>query len=90
MIDEPPGASPCTVRVADEAGQTADYRLVGRRAGDADRHDVTPGSPVGSALIGTTAGDVVHVELPGGRIRELHVLEVAPAPACGPTPERAA
>jgi transcription elongation factor GreA len=70
----------CTVKVADDAGRTTEYRLVGRRTGDADRHDVTPRSPVGGALIGATAGDVVRVGLPGGRVRELRVLEVAPSP----------
>lgn len=80
----------CTVRIADEAGGATEYRLVGRRAGDADRHDASSGSPVGAALIGAVAGDVVRVELPGARVRELQVLQVAPSPPQDTAAERAA
>lgn len=80
----------CTVQVADEAGRTTEYRLVGRRTADADRHDVSPGSPVGRALIGAVTGDVVGVDLPGGRLRELRVLRVVPTPSHDAAAERAA
>jgi transcription elongation factor GreA len=80
----------CTVHATDAAGRTTQYRLVGRRTEDADRHDVSPGSPVGRALIGATAGDVVRVELPGGRVRELRVLRVVPTPSNDPAAERPA
>ena len=43
----------------------------------ADRvHVVTPASPLGRALLGKRAGDVVEVAL-GGRTRELELVEVA-------------
>ena len=71
----------CTVRVADLAGKVTEYRLVGRRIDDAGRYDVSPGSPVGTALIGRVAGDRVRVTLPDGRVRELEVLEVTPTRA---------
>jgi transcription elongation factor GreA len=61
----------CTVRVADDAG--------GRRAGVAGRHEVTPGSPVGNALLGARPGHRVRVELPGGRERALRILDVTPS-----------
>jgi transcription elongation factor GreA len=41
---------------------------------------VSARSPVGRALLGRSAGDVIAVELPGGRIERLHVLAVGPGP----------
>jgi transcription elongation factor GreA len=69
----------CTVEVTDLDGrQTLEYRLVGHRGEDAVRRDVTPGSPVGAALIGAHAGDVIRVELPNGRGRRYRVLRISP------------
>jgi transcription elongation factor GreA len=65
-----------TVEVADEAGRTTEYRLVGRRTPDSPAHEVSLGSPVGKALVGARTGDVVHVSLPNGRDRSLTVLGV--------------
>jgi transcription elongation factor GreA len=65
-----------TVEVADEAGRTTRYRLIGRRTSDSPAHEVSLGSPVGKALAGARAGDVVHVGLPNGRERSLTVLSV--------------
>jgi transcription elongation factor GreA len=66
-----------TVEVADEAGRTRKYRLVGRRTSDSPAHEVSLGSPVGKALAGARTGDVVHVALPNGRERSLTVLSVS-------------
>ncbi|WP_170179089.1 GreA/GreB family elongation factor [Solirubrobacter pauli] len=68
------------VRVRDAAGREIDYELVGRRASDAPPTKVTLASPVGAALRGARAGDAVHVELPGGRLRPLTVVAVRAAP----------
>jgi transcription elongation factor GreA len=65
-----------TVEVADEAGRTRKYRLIGRRTPDSPAHEVSLGSPVGKALVGARTGDVVHVGLPNGRERSLTVLGV--------------
>lgn len=83
QADDGVAAVGCTVRVADLAGAVTEYRLIGRRSDDAGRHDVSPGSPVGTALIGTVAGDSVRVTLPNGRVRELRVLDVTPTPKPG-------
>ncbi|MGH2970509.1 MAG: GreA/GreB family elongation factor [Solirubrobacteraceae bacterium] len=64
------------VRVADEAGETMEFELVGRRAADSSRREVSLASPVGKALIGVRPGDVARVALPSGRARMLRVLEV--------------
>jgi transcription elongation factor GreA len=66
-----------TVEVADEAGRTRKYRLIGRRTSDSPAHEVSLGSPVGKALAGARTGDVVHVGLPNGRERSLTVLGVS-------------
>jgi transcription elongation factor GreA len=66
-----------TVEVADEAGRTTKYRLIGRRTAESPAHEVSLGSPVGKALAGARTGDVVHVSLPNGRERSLTVLGVS-------------
>ena len=66
-----------TVEVADEAGRTRTYRLIGRRTFDSAAHGISLGSPVGKALVGARTGDVVHVGLPNGRERSLTVLGVS-------------
>ena len=66
-----------TVEVADEAGRTTKYRLIGRRTSDSPAYEVSLGSPVGKALAGARTGDVVHVGLPNGRERSLTVLSVS-------------
>jgi len=66
-----------TVEVADEAGRTTKYRLIGRRTSDSPANEVSLGSPVGKALAGARTGDVVHVGLPNGRERSLTVLGVS-------------
>jgi transcription elongation factor GreA len=65
-----------TVRVEDEGGRTTDYELIGRRTLQSARHEVTLASPVGKALWGARAGDVVKVALPNGRERTLRILDV--------------
>ena len=64
------------VRVHDDRARETEYELVGRLADDARRAQVTPGSPVGNALMGSRSGDVVGVELPSGEARTLTVLAV--------------
>ena len=66
-----------TVEVADEAGRTATYKLIGRRTSESPAQEVSLGSPVGKALVGARTGDVVHVGLPNGHERSLTVLEVS-------------
>ncbi len=72
------------VRVRDEAGRTREYQLVGRLGREDDLSQVSLGSPVGRALLGARAGDVVHVTLPSGRQRSLSVLDVRGARVAEP------
>jgi transcription elongation factor GreA len=66
-----------TIRVADDAGRTMEYRLIGRRTSESPPGEVSLGSPVGKALIGARTGDVVRVSLPSGRGRTLTVLAIS-------------
>jgi transcription elongation factor GreA len=69
-----------SVRVADEAGETMEFALVGRRAARSSRREVSLASPVGTALVGVRPGDIARVALPSGRTRMLRVLDVTNGP----------
>jgi transcription elongation factor GreA len=78
------GAGPgSTVRVADEAGETIVFELVGRRTAGSTPRQVSLGSPVGQALVGVRPGDVARVALPSGGERALRVLDVTSPPGVG-------
>jgi transcription elongation factor GreA len=63
-------------RVRDlDSGETIEYRLVGTIEADPTGGSISYTSPVGAALLGRHAGDIVHVEVPSGIVR-LEVLEV--------------
>ena len=49
--------------------RTTDYQLVGAAESDPSQRRISVESPVGEALLGHTAGDVVEVDAPGGRRR---------------------
>jgi len=50
--------------------------LVTGNGGDGAPRTVSARSPVGQALMGRAAGDVVAVELPDGRVEQLRILGV--------------
>ena len=71
----------CTVEVEYErTGRRANYRLNGIAAGG-DARSVSARSPVGRALMGRRAGDVVAVQLPSGGVEELRIVAVSDPPA---------
>jgi len=57
------------------SGKSATYRIAGA-GGPGGPSTVSAGSPVGKALIGRIAGEVVAVELPDGRVEELRIVSV--------------
>ena len=59
-------------------GRRATYRLTGA-ASRSDGRAVSARSPVGRALMGRRAGDVVSAHLPGGRIEQLEILGISAA-----------
>jgi transcription elongation factor GreA len=68
-----------TVEVRYErTGLRAGYR-VGGAPGASDGASVSARSPIGAALLGGRAGEVVEAELPGGRRERLEILAVARA-----------
>ena len=63
-------------RVRDlDSGELVEYRLVGAGEADPAAGSISYVSPVGSALFGGRAGDVIEVEVPGGLLR-LEILEI--------------
>ena len=57
------------------SGALIDFRVVGIGEADPDVGDVSHESPIGSALLGRRAGEIVEVPVPNGAIR-LEVLRV--------------
>jgi transcription elongation factor GreA len=71
----------CTIEVEYERiGRRASYRLNGV-ASNSDARSVSARSPVGRALMGRRAGDVVSAELPAGRVESLRIVAITPPPA---------
>ena len=64
-----------TVTVRDETGQTRTFRLVSSHEVNAALGSISDRSPIGSALMGARAGDVVEAQTPG-RTRTFTVLSV--------------
>jgi transcription elongation factor GreA len=74
----------CTVEVEYErTGRRASYRLNGIASGG-DARSVSARSPVGRALMGRRAGDVVSVDMPSGRVESLRIVAITSAPAMDP------
>ena len=70
----------CTVEVEyARTGRRASYRLNGIAAGR-DVRSVSARSPVGRALMGRRAGDVVSVDLPSGRVESLQIVAITAPP----------
>ena len=57
----------CQVKILDmEYGDELDYKIVGSTEADSLKGKISNESPVGKALMGCKAGDVVEVETPAG------------------------
>ncbi len=67
------------VTVEDASGSRQTWRIVGPDEADPRRGLVSVHSPVGRALLGHAAGDVVEVERPGGRA-ELEIVAIRRTP----------
>jgi transcription elongation factor GreA len=63
------------IQVQQAGGPRVDYYLVGALESDARNQRVSIASPVGKALLGHSAGDIVEVQAPAGT-RRLEILEV--------------
>ena len=58
------------------------YNLVTTEEADAANGKISTTSPIGRALLGKEAGDVVRVQSPGG-VKELEILQADHHPRCG-------
>ncbi len=63
------------VEIADEEGNERCYRIVGADETDAQLGLISIDSPVARALLGRGEGDVIEVQLPGGR-QQLEIIAV--------------
>jgi transcription elongation factor GreA len=63
------------VTVLDEAGKERTYRLVSSHEVNATAGNISDKSPIGAALMGARAGDVVEAQTPG-RARRLTIVKV--------------
>ena len=65
-----------TLDLADEdSGEELTYQIVGEDEADIKKGLLSFASPIARALIGKTEGDVVDIDVPGGR-RTLEIVEV--------------
>ncbi|MDO4488897.1 MAG: transcription elongation factor GreA [Eubacteriales bacterium] len=64
----------CSVTVLDEFGETT-YKMVGSSEANSRKRMISNESPVGAALFGHSAGDVVKVDL-GDNTLELKIVKV--------------
>jgi hypothetical protein len=71
------------VKVADRAGRTTEYELVGPTEGEPVREHVSLASATGKALLGARPGDRVRVTHANGRQRRVRVVNVKPALTAG-------
>jgi transcription elongation factor GreA len=82
VVDDPPrdGTIGIGTRVrlrGIDSGRTAEYDVVGSIEPDPVERRLSADSPVGRALLGRRAGDVLEAEAPGGRMR-FRILAVRP------------
>lgn len=64
-----------TVELADEEGEARVYRIVGEDEIDSNGGQISWRSPIGRALLGRRAGDVITVRRPAGDV-ELEIIAI--------------
>ncbi|MCR4278403.1 MAG: transcription elongation factor GreA [bacterium] len=58
-------------------GEEKTYTILGPQEADPSRNCISHLSPLGSALIGKKAKDVVEVHMPNGDVREYRVIDIS-------------
>ena len=66
----------CIVKVEDEDGEVEEYTITSSTEADPANGKLSDESPVGSALLGKSAGDVADITLPNGAVIQYKVLEI--------------
>jgi transcription elongation factor GreA len=70
------------VNVKDEkSGKSLQYTIVGSTEANPSENKLSNESPVGKALLGNKRGDIVSVQLPNGKARELKITKIDVAKA---------
>jgi transcription elongation factor GreA len=70
------------VNVKDEkSGKSLQYTIVGSTEANPAENKLSNESPVGKALLGNKRGDIVSVQLPNGKARELKITKIDVAKA---------
>ncbi len=65
-----------TVKFLDMSeNEELEFRMVGTKEADIKKNKMSDESPIGSAIMGHTVGDIVDVETPGGVI-QIKILEI--------------
>jgi transcription elongation factor GreA len=64
------------VTIQEEGYPPETYHLVGRKEADPQDGKISHQSPIGKALMGHKAGEVVEVKLPNGNTINLKILEI--------------
>jgi len=64
-----------TVEVEEESGEAATWQIVGEDEADIKAGRISYSSPIGRALIGKEAGEVVEVQTPGG-LKRYEIIDV--------------
>ena len=65
------------VNVKDEgSGKSLQYTIVGSTEANPGENKLSNESPVGKALLGNKRGEVVNVQLPSGKARELKITKI--------------
>ncbi|MDI9313179.1 MAG: transcription elongation factor GreA [Hydrotalea sp.] len=64
------------VKVKDDKGKELTYQLVGELEADISQGSLSTASPIGRALMGKKAGDMIDIITPGGE-KTYHVLAVS-------------
>ncbi len=59
-----------------DSGDQKQYRLLGQDEADIKNGIISVSSPLGRALIGKSAGDIVEVKTPGG-LKEYEIIQVS-------------
>ncbi len=65
-----------TVKIRFPEGEEETYTIVGSTEADPDEGRISDESPLGTALIGQSAGSVVQVHAPNNKILEYTILEI--------------
>ena len=65
-----------TVTIREGRGEQDTYQIVGSAEADPDENRLSNESPVGQALLGRKRNEVVKVQLPNGKNRELKITKI--------------